>query len=733
MHLNVSVLGSLQVRLGTELITRFEFERVRALLVYLVVEAGKKQKRTALAYKLWPDEPTKTGLQNLRQTLAALRRALKDKQQAVPFLLTTRKSIAFNPHSDYSLDVQTFSNLIEETTCHKHRRLGVCSSCMQRLELAIALYREDFAGGLHIDSKLFEEWLLHNREQTYLQAAQAMAKLTDYHLQHNRISEAIHLARRQITLYSLCDIGNHQLIQALAADGRRHAAIKHYEEYEALLAKELTLSVPRKTATLYRQLTTETWQRTSVCPSPPHNLPKPITPFIGYQKELATIRKCLASAEYRLLVLTGIVGSGKSRIAIEAAWKEVPNFRDGVFYIKLDQVDAGKAPATIARVILPQFDKTQPVVPQLTAWLRDKEILLVLDQFDHLVRSDSSVLRSLLREAPQLHIIVTSQEQLKLQGERFLVMQGLDYPMQADTTQFETYSAVRFFVNKANQLYPGFALETAEDRQALIHICQQTGGIPRALELFVHGLKLFPLNQIVQEFEKISGWREMASKGVPKRQRSLRKMFESAWQRLSPEEQQALLSLSIFETTFNMIAAQTITQFSLKMLLSLQAKSWLELQRPSPKLGATGGKGREPYLPSARYRIPALFHRYTLQLLQQEADLQNRLRHMHTFYYMNLLRQQIERLTNDDYTSSLEIIRYEKENINQAHACALEHGLNDVLVQIEQNLVLFYMINTWHRENKATSRAQFCQFILHNQSAKSPPVKRESIYKAQVN
>lgn len=690
-HLTISVLGPLQFRLGVEQISRFEFERVRALLVYLAVEAVPHD-RAWLAYLLWPSASLKVGLQNLRQTLAALRRAVKEKEQKTPFLVATPTTLRFNPESNYFLDLERFAGLIQETESHKHRRLGICSSCMSRLEEAVGLYRGDFAGGANIDSEPFEEWLREKQEQTHLQTIRALSQLTDYYLRHNQVTQAIQAARRQLALYSLCDDGHHQLILALAADGQRHAALKQCEQYKAVLDEELMLPLPDKTADLYQQLAGQTWQEATTCLSPRHILPKPLTPFAGYEKQLALIRERLTSADGRLLTLTGIVGSGKSRLALEAAWAELPNFEDGVYYLDLEGVAAGEMLGAVARLLLPEISPNCSLENQLTTWLRSKEALLVLDHFDHLIESDAAGLRLLLRDAAKLQILVTSRERLKARGETVVELKGLEYPADGEVAQFVEYEAVRFFRQRVGQAEGGLALELAVNRDALLHICRNTGGNPRALELYAQAAELFPLPQVLRAFYSLAHWGELMSSALPQRQRSFKAMFHSSWHGLTAEEQRALISLAVFEDSFNLTAAQVVDHVEPLVLLSLQAKSWLQpagmaVEAQLYMNGETGG-GLRP----ARYCLPALFRPYLRQLMAQKPSLRQELQRQHSLYFMNFLSESLAKLPNErDPAATLQAIQQDQGNIEQALAWASAEHSHLIKAQLEQDLSLFHL------------------------------------------
>ena len=705
MHLNISVLGPLQVWLDGKRQNKFEFERVRALLVYLFVEAETQHDRAALASMLWPDSSQKTGLQNLRQTLAALKRVLKEKQQKVPFLLTTSSTIGVNPDSDFSIDIHAFTERINQTEAHPHRRLSICSICMDRLEQVSCLYRGDFASDIRVDSQLFEEWLLLKQEQIHIQAMQALAKLTDYYLRHNQLSKALQKARQQIALYSLCEIGHHQLIQALAADGRRHAALKHCETYKALLAEELMVPLPTKTADLHNKIISETWIPMSNLSTPQHNLPKPITPFIGYETELALIQERLSRSDNRLMTLTGIVGSGKSRVAINAAWRELPNFRDGVYLIDLEDVPPNQLLTSIAKVLLPITTNDEDLSNQLVAYLRDKEILLILDHFDQLIESDVSVLRMLLRKASDLYILVTSRSLLRLQGEKYLVIKGLEYETDVERSKFNQSPAVRFFAQCIKVWQPNFSLETAENKRAVLKICQYCDGNPRALQLLAYGINFMPLNQLSPDIKNTIVPGELSSYVGPQRHRGLQEMFACSWDGLSNKEKELLISLSVFDSTFNLSAAQAVAQVSPAMLLSLHAKSWLQLHS-LPQIQQEDHALNCPQNSLVwSYKIPKLFHANINKHLRKYPTKQLSLQMAHAIYYMNFLHKHMEGLLDSaNQAWILNTVKHELENIQQAWDWAIEHKINDLATQIEHDLTLYYIVeNRRHRHKKMST------------------------------
>lgn len=691
MFLALSVLGSLQISLDAQPITHFQFDRVRALLLYLVVESQIIHDRAALTYLLWPDVETRVALQNLRQALAVLRRTLRESEQPAPLLLVTPKAISFNPAASYSLDLTTFNHLLESTRRHQHRRLGACSSCMRQLQEAVELYRGDFLTNFGIDSEPFEEWVTSKREHAHVQVLRALSELTEYHLRCHHYAQAIRLAQRQLELDSLNDTGHHQLMQALAADGQRNAALAHYDRYRQLLAHELFVAPSPKTVTLYKQLASDSWEHTIRPPT--HNLPAPVAPFLGYETELAYIAERLASRDGRLLTITGPGGSGKTVLAIQAAWAEIPHFQDGIYFANLSQAKPGQLLGAITASLPIPLPERLAAPNQSWLWLRNKELLLVLDHFDHLIGQASLLLR-LLQVAPAVSILVTSREWLKLRGETVLMVRGLDCPTAAEVDQADQFSAVRYFIQCAQRLDPNFSLDTAEARLDMVRLCRIVGGLPLALQLAAYWVSLFSLSEIVTQVSQNLDFLASPLHNLPQHQRSMIAVFLSSWKNLSSREQQAFCRLSVFRGGFSLEAAQVVSQTVPDVLLALQTKSLLRYVPPNKAKTALPTAG----LPG-RYEIPELFRLFGADALQQQSSLAPKMQHTrHSRYYLDFLHRQVEKLTSKQSPEALASIHTELENIRLAWEWAINQQLYTQIAQAQYDLVAFYTALGRHDE-----------------------------------
>jgi DNA-binding SARP family transcriptional activator/predicted ATPase len=321
-RLDISLLGQLKVTLDGQPVTRFQTDKVRALLAYLAVGADRVHRRTELAGLLWPDVPEKAARHSLSQALFRLRKALNDQEATPPFLLTTWKTLRFNPASDYSLDVDAFqagADLCERTS---PEQLGPADA--HALTQSMALYRGKFLSTpLRIDSQAFEEWLVIKQTQFHLLALNTLNYLGQYHELRGEFGLAADYARRQIELESLHELAHRNLMLALAQDNRRAEALAHYATCRALLAKELGVAPAPETTALYERIRAAGEEATLSFPVQRREKPgtgplgpPPIT-FVGRKRELASLAQALTltlAGQGQVRFITGDAGSGKTAL-----------------------------------------------------------------------------------------------------------------------------------------------------------------------------------------------------------------------------------------------------------------------------------------------------------------------------------------------------------------------------------------------------------------------------------
>jgi DNA-binding SARP family transcriptional activator len=254
-RLAISLLGQLQIACDGQPLDGFAYSKGRALLSYLAVEAGRVHERDALVGLLWPDLPNAAARTNLRQVLANLRHVLNSTGVAASLLHITRDTIQLRLDDQCEVDINTFTALFRACAAHRHRHIVRCRACAARLEQAIALYNGEFLAGFILnDSAPFEEWALLHRERCHQLAFEALDHLAAYYERRGDRTQALQIARRQLTLNPWCEEVHRQVMVLLARDGQRSAALMQYQTCRRLLECELGVEPAAETIGLYERI-----------------------------------------------------------------------------------------------------------------------------------------------------------------------------------------------------------------------------------------------------------------------------------------------------------------------------------------------------------------------------------------------------------------------------------------------------------------------------------------------
>jgi predicted ATPase/DNA-binding SARP family transcriptional activator len=658
--LSLALLGPLKVTLGRKPVAGFESDKVRALLVYLVVESERAHRRESLAGLLWPELPERAARHNLSQALFNLRRAIADQIADPPFLLITRETVQFNAASDHWLDTAAFSALLAACDNHQHRQLHTCTACAQRLASAAEIYQGSFLAQFSLaDSVAFEEWAVLRREQLQQLGLRALASLAAYHERRGAYEEVSGLALRQLALDPWRESAHRQLMRALALQGDRNAALAQYERCRAVLAAELGVDPEAETLALYERIRdaeqdlAAAEERLALPSSRPHNLPPQLTPFVGRERELALLAGLLAQPGCRLITILGPGGIGKTRLALQAASEQLDAFAHGVFFVPLVGLPTPELlVSAIADALKLALHGAEEPQAQLLAHLRERELLLVCDNFEHLL-AGAPLLIELLRHAAGLTILATSRERLNLQAEWLVEVGGMPLPQSESTADIEDSSAVDLFVQSARRVRPDFALATA-DRPAVTRICQLVEGMPLAIELAAAWLRVLTCAEVAREIEQSLEFLTTALRDIPERHRSLRAVFDHSWDLLSPAEQRVFRGLAVFRGGFRRDAAEHVAGASLPLLAALVDKSLL---RKSV---------------AGRYDMHELVRQHAIEKLQQAQELEATQGHYLSFF-LELSEAAEQQLAGAAQTLALERLEREHDNLRAALGWAVEH------------------------------------------------------------
>ena len=652
--------------------------KVMGLLAFLALEAGQAHSRETLLGLLWPEMAEADARNNLRVALVQLRKQLGAGETAAAALAATRHDVRLELGEAITLDVAAFQALLAQSESHAHADRAACRDCRERLATAAALYQGPLLHGLYLDDcPAFDEWLFVQRERFHLQALDVLEEVAQGLEADGRFAEAAAYTRRQLELDPLHDSAHRRLLRLLAYQGQPAAALSQFQSIKKTLRAELGIEPDVELMQLAQQIKAGTLPApgkaaTEAAVTLPRNLPENLTPFIGRETELAQLAERLASPAYRLITLVGPGGMGKTRLALEAARANLHRFRDGAFFVPLDGVAAAaEMPAAIAQALNVTLSSDGTPEDVILRIVHDKQLLLVIDNLEHIIEAGAALLLKILQAAPQVVLLVTSRERLNAQAEDLFGLRGLPFPDGDAEAEATHYAAVRLFVDRAHRLNKTFRL-SAETLPHVVHICRLVEGLPLGLELAATWVRDFSVQQIAAALEENFDLLATDLRDISPRHRNLAAVFEHSWRLLTPDEQAALPQLAVFRGGFTPTAAGRVANASPLTLTRLRYKSLIR----------SSGNGR--------YTMHELLRQLALRKLNENAAAaaQSGRQHSHTF--LDLLVTQASLLTGVTAAQTGEMLALEIDNIRQGWRWAVQTGDLERLRQSAAGLAGFF-------------------------------------------
>ena len=414
--------------------------------------------------------------------------------------------------------------------------------------------------------------------------------------------------------------------------------------------------------------------------STPNNLPQQMTSFIGRESELGDVRRALAKA--RLVSLLGAGGLGKTRLSLQAAAEAMDDFPDGVWLVELAPVaDPRRVAQAIASVLGVKEESGQSILEALAKTLKDRRLLVVLDNCEHLLPPCAETATALLHTVPQLKILATSREPLRVTGETIYALPALAAPepmQEIDAASLARFPAVRLFIDRAVAVQPDFRI-TEHNARHVVDICHRLDGIPLAIELAAARVRALSVQSIAERlhdrFRLLTGGDRTA---LP-RQRTLRALIDWSYDLLTPDESALLRRIAVFAGSFTLEAAEAIggggeieAASVLDLLSHLVEKSLVVLD-----------------LESARYRLLETVRQYARERLDESGEADDARAH-HVAFYLALTEQARPLLGGAQQAAWLTRFDIERENLLSAHASCdrVENGA-------EMGLRLLYAIKPY--------------------------------------
>lgn len=363
---------------------------------------------------------------------------------------------------------------------------------------------------------------------------------------------------------------------------------------------------------------------------PAHNLPYHPSRFIGREREIAVVGQLIIRS--RLVTLTGVGGGGKTRLAMEAAGPLIESFPDGIWLVELAPLsDPALAASFIAATLGLINDPNRSPLDALVAYLRDRQLLLLLDNCEHLIETMARLVETLVHHCPDLHILTTSRERLVIDGEAVWLVPPLALPPADEQLSIEDLAAhdsIRLFVERAAATLPTFAL-TGQNAAAVVQLCRRLDGIPMALELAAARVRILRVEEIVARLDDRFRLLTGGNRTAPPRHQTLRALIDWSYDLLPPVEQRLLRRLSVFAGSFSLEEVEAICDEEyeggvLDLLTQLVNKSLVVADRVSGE--------------QTRYTLHETIREYGLERLNEENALEP-MRDRHAAFYCRLAEE----------------------------------------------------------------------------------------------
>lgn len=641
--LEIRLLGTFDIQDGKQSII-IASRPSQSLFAYLVLNAGTSHRREKLAGMLWPDSQEETARNNLRHALWRIRKVLPAKQ-GIEYLLTDDLSIGFNASSEYWLDV----NQVE--------KLGEGAS-LEEVTSALTEYQGELLPGF------YEDWVLLAREHISSVFEHHMARLLSLLQEQGRWSDILDWSERWIKLGQKPETAYRALMSAHAAKGNMSKVAATYERCVKSL-QEFGIDPSEQTRALYERLKSgrETSEAVPAVQAQEKqaakrtNLPIPLTSFIGREKEVDKVVHMLN--ENRLVTLLGSGGVGKTRLAIQASYNVLDQFKDGIWWIDLVGLnDDLLVPKEVARILNLSDRSDQPVTDQLVSQLGSKQMLLVLDNCEHLASSCAKLADRLLSSCAHLRILATSRENLDIFGEAAWHVPSLSLPgTESSWQELDQFESVRLFLERARVIQSQFRLN---DRNAkpVVQICQRLGGIPLAIELAAARVKMMSVEEIASRLDDRFELLTSGSRAALPRHQTLRATIDWSYDLLTEPERALFRRLAVFVYGFTLAGVEAVCD-----LQELKRGEILNLLgRLVDKSLVNAGQSATS---TTRYRMLETIHEYARKKLEESGEAVE-LRNRHLNYFVDLAERAEKNTFGSESVSYHRLLDEELDDIRAA-------------------------------------------------------------------
>jgi predicted ATPase/DNA-binding SARP family transcriptional activator/Tfp pilus assembly protein PilF len=687
-RLDFRILGPLEVSDAEGRHVELTAAKHRALLTCLVLRAGEPVATDRLVDALWGERPPASAPKLVQVYVSQVRRALGNG------MLETRAPGYLVRAAPEDIDARRFERLFAEG--REALAAGNAALAVARLRRALDLWRgpaladvawADFAAGeasrldeLRLDC--IEEWI---------------AAELELGRQDHVLAELAALVGEQPFRERLARL--HML--ALYRAGRQPEALEVYQEVRRQLGDELGLEPGAALRELQQAILRHDSELAAPTAEAPRvgSLPVPLTPLVGRDRELAELRELVVRPEARLVTLAGAAGSGKTRLALALAHACDADFANGSALVELASVhEPDLVVPAIAHALGVTDSAGRTIRATLAGWLAGRELLLVLDNLEHLVEA-APALVELAAGAPHVTLVVTSRRVLHVSGEHVYPVQplGLDH-------------AVELFVQRARSQRPGFVL-TDDVRTAVREICRRVDGLPLAVELAAARTRTLAPGALLERLSRRLSVLSGGPRDLPARQQTLRETLDWSANLLSDGERSALVGLALFPGGCTLPAAEAVCDADLDAVAALVDHS----------LVSRVERDGEP-----RFTLLETVREYALERLADAADL-GELARRHAEWYLALAEAAEPQLTGENQTSWFATLEAEHDNLRAALAHLAVAGAQETSLRLTIALTRF-----WYVRGYLTEARRWLDAVLADAADQPVDLRRRALTAASA-
>ncbi len=675
--LEVRLLGSFDVKRDGKTIT-IPSRPAQSLFAYLILSSGTLHRREKLAGMLWPDSTEESARDYLRHGLWRIRKALgpaDSKGKEAPYLIADDIHIGFNSDSPFTSDAAEIE------------KIDIARASTDELIRTLSIYQGELLPGF------YEEWVVLEREHLRSIYEQKMDSLVNRLNSEGRWQDILTCAEKWISFGQRPESAYRALMSAHTALGDLSKMTAAYERCRKSL-DEFGVEPSEHTHQLFRNLKTgkviqqgsfgsiqkdgERW-----VPAP-NNIPVPLTSFIGRDRDLKEIAKLLGAT--RLLTLTGPGGVGKTRLAIQTARISLKKFKDGVFWVDLVGLsDENLIPQEIAQVLQVPVVAAEPLIGTLKNYLRSKEILLVLDNCEHLIHTCAAVSEQLLGACAGLKILATSIEGLGLFNELIWQVPSLPLPLPGGAVSLEDLrkiASIELFQERAANAKSGFVL-SEENATSVVQICERLDGIPLAIELAAARTKILSVHEIASRLDDRFSLLTSGNRTAIARHQTLRATIDWSHELLSEPERVLFRRLAVFAGGFTLETAETVC--SLAELRPIDVVDSLGRLVDKSLLIVEAGVEAEV----TRYRLLETIRQYALEKLVDAGEALE-IRKRHAEYFLHLAEESEPKIYGSESVAWFRRLENELDNIRSAIDWSISSSRADLALGILGSLVYFW-------------------------------------------